>query len=180
MAMIRHPTESYENMSLCYFVRRFVSPDEDDGFPGHFTFLPGLYDHHKNGLIETATLSVAQLAAYNHLGKEELRTESLKNYGRVIRGLQQSIRSDDQAMDDKTIATILLLCTYKVSGLMLVQLTSLINWQDFSGEGLGDPNEHASGLFYLLEKRGPSQIGTRRGSELFMLAHLRLVSQIEL
>ncbi|SPJ73364.1 uncharacterized protein FTOL_03094 [Fusarium torulosum] len=158
MAMVRHPTESYESMSLCYFVRRFVSPDDDDGFPGHFTFLPSLYDHYKNGLVETATLSVAQLAAYNHLGKEELRTESLRNYGRVIRGLQQSIQSDDQAMDDKTIATILLLCTYK----------------DFSGEGLGDPNEHASGLFYLLEKRGPSQIGTRRGSELFLLAHLRL------
>uniref|UniRef100_A0A0D2YAT5 Uncharacterized protein n=1 Tax=Fusarium oxysporum (strain Fo5176) TaxID=660025 RepID=A0A0D2YAT5_FUSOF len=133
-------------MSLCYFVRRFVSPDDDDGFPGHFSFLPSLFDHYKDGLVETATLSVAQLAAYNHLGNEELRTRSLRNYGRVIKGLQQTIQSDDQAMDDK----------------------------DFSGEGLGDPNEHASGLFYLLEKRGPSQIGTRRGAELFLLALLRL------
>ncbi|KAF5549856.1 sterol uptake control 2 [Fusarium mexicanum] len=158
VAMVRHPTQSYDDMSLCYFVRRFVSPDDDDGFPGHFTFLPSLFDHYKDGLVETATLSVAQLAAYNHLGNEELRTRSLRNYGRVIKGLQQSIQSDDQAMDDKVIATILLLCTYK----------------DFSGEGLGDPNEHASGLFYLLEKRGPSQIGTRRGAELFLLALLRL------
>ncbi|KAF5690488.1 sterol uptake control 2 [Fusarium denticulatum] len=158
VAMVRHPTQSYDNMSLCYFVRRFVSPDDDDGFPGHFSFLPSLFDHYKGGLVETATLSVAQLAAYNHFGNEELRTRSLRNYGRVIKGLQQSIQSDDQAMDDKVIATILLLCTYK----------------DFSGEGLGDPNEHASGLFYLLEKRGPSQIGTRRGAELFLLALLRL------
>ncbi|ENH64861.1 Sterol uptake control protein 2 [Fusarium oxysporum f. sp. cubense race 1] len=158
VAMVRHPTQSYDNMSLCYFVRRFVSPDDDDGFPGHFSFLPSLFDHYKDGLVETATLSVAQLAAYNHLGNEELRTRSLRNYGRVIKGLQQTIQSDDQAMDDKVIATILLLCTYK----------------DFSGEGLGDPNEHASGLFYLLEKRGPSQIGTRRGAELFLLALLRL------
>ncbi|KAF4953564.1 hypothetical protein FGADI_5900 [Fusarium gaditjirri] len=158
VAMVRHPTQSYDNMSLCYFVRRFVSPDDDDGFPGHFSFLPSLFDHYKDGLVETATLSVAQLAAYNHLGNEELRTRSLRNYGRVIKGLQQSIQSDEQVMDDKVIATILLLCTYK----------------DFSGEGLGDPNEHASGLFYLLEKRGPSQIGTRRGAELFLLALLRL------
>lgn len=113
--MVRHPTQSYDNMSLCYFVRRFVSPDDDDGFPGHFSFLPSLFDHYKDGLVETATLSVAQLAAYNHLGNEELRTRSLRNYGRVIKGLQQTIQSDDQAMDDKVIATILLLCTYKVS-----------------------------------------------------------------
>ncbi|KAM0548807.1 hypothetical protein ACHAPJ_009663 [Fusarium lateritium] len=158
LAIVRHPTQSYDDVSLCYFVRRFVSPDDGDGFPGHFSFLPDLYNHHKSGLLETATLSVAQLAAYNHLGGEELRTQSLRNYGRVIKGLQESIRSDYQAIDDGVIATILLLCTYK----------------DFSGEGLGDPNEHAPGLFYLLEKRGPSQIGTRRGAELFLLALLRL------
>ncbi|KAF5232326.1 hypothetical protein FAUST_8788 [Fusarium austroamericanum] len=159
LAIIRQPVQSYDDMSLCYFVRRFVSPDEGDGFPGHFSFLPSLFNHHKDGgLVETATLSVAQLAAFNHLGNEELRTRSLRNYGRVIKGLQQSIQSDDQALDDSVIATILLLCTYK----------------DFSGEGLGDPNEHASGLFYLLERRGPSQIGTRRGAELFLLALLRL------
>ncbi|KAF4998638.1 hypothetical protein FGRMN_2964 [Fusarium graminum] len=175
MAMVRHPTESYENISLCYFIRRFVSPRDDDGLPGHFTFLPSLYDHHKTGLIETATLSVAQLAAYNHLGKEELRTESMKNYGRVIKGLQQSIQSDDQAMDDKVIATILLLCAYKVScPFRAPAVIPLTKEQDFSGEGLGDPKEHAAGLFYLLEKRGPSQIGTKWGAELFLLALLRL------
>ncbi|KAL6915014.1 hypothetical protein FSHL1_012687 [Fusarium sambucinum] len=157
--IIRQPVQSYDDMSLCYFVRRFVSPDEGDGFPGHFSFLPSFFNHHHDGgLVETATLSVAQLAAFNHLGNEELRTRSLRNYGRVIKGLQQTIQSDTQALDDSVIATILLLCTYK----------------DFSGEGLGDPNEHASGLFYLLEKRGPSQIATRRGSELFLLALLRL------
>jgi hypothetical protein len=101
-------------VSLCYFVRRFVSPDEGDGFPGHFSFLPGLYDHYQHGLLETAVLSVSQLAAYNQFGKEELRTQSFKNYGSVIRSLQDIIQSGDQVIDDKVIATILLLCTYKV------------------------------------------------------------------
>jgi hypothetical protein len=54
----------------------------------------------------------------------------------------------------------------------------LIFHQDISGEGLGDASEHAPGLFYLLEKRGPGQIGTRRGAELFLLALLRLVSRL--
>ncbi|RSM05108.1 hypothetical protein CDV31_009742 [Fusarium ambrosium] len=157
-AIIRQPTQPYDNVSLTYFVRRFVSPDEGDGFPGHFSFLPDLYDHYKHGLLETATLSVAQMAAYNQFGGEELRTHSFRNYGRAIRSLQESIQTDSQAVDDKVIATVLLLCTFK----------------DISGEGLGDPKEHAPGLFYLLEKRGPAQIGTRRGAELFLLALLRL------
>lgn len=48
--------------------------------------------------------------------------------------------------------------------------------QDISGEGSGDPNEHAPGLFYLLEKRGLAQIATSRGIELFLLGVIRLVS----
>lgn len=50
--------------------------------------------------------------------------------------------------------------------------------QDISGDGLADPTDHAPGLFYLLEMRGPEQIGTRRGAELFLLALLRLVCDI--
>ncbi|CAH0052249.1 unnamed protein product [Clonostachys solani] len=146
VSIVRQPSESYDNVSLFYFICRFVSPDDTDGFPGHFSFLPDLYDHHKHGMLETATLSVSQMAAYNHLGGEELRTQSLRNYISAIRSLQQNINSDDQAIDDR----------------------------DISGEGLGDASEHAPGLFYLLERRGPGQIGTRRGAELFLLALLRL------
>lgn len=114
LALIRPPDPSHDDLSLCYFVRRFASPDRGDGFPGHFSFLPGLYDHYQSGLLETATLSVSQLAAYNQFGKEELLTHSLKNYGAVIRGLQEIINSGEQAVDDRVVATILLLCTWKV------------------------------------------------------------------
>ena len=110
----RPPDPCHDDLSLCYFVRRFVSPDEGDGLPGHLSFLPGIFDHHNKGLFETATLSVSQLAAYHHFGKEELRTQSLRNCGIVIRGLQQIITSGEQIDDDRVIATILLLCTYKV------------------------------------------------------------------
>jgi hypothetical protein len=36
-------------------------------------------------------------------------------------------------------------------------------------------NEHAPGLFYLLERRGLEQLTTDRGTELFLLSLLRLV-----
>ena len=99
------------------------------------------------------------MAAYNRFGGDKFRVESYQNYGRAIRLLQDTIQSD-KATDDKVIAAILLLCTLK----------------DVSGEGLGDPNEHAPGLFYLIEKRGLEQMATRSGSELLFLALIRLVS----
>lgn len=153
------PKVSYDDVSLCYFVRRFVSPDSTDGLPGHLTFLPGMYDHYGSSVLELATQSVAKMAAYNAFGGEEFRLQSYQTYGRAIKSLQDTIQDDQQATDDKTLASILLLCTMK----------------DISGEGVGDPSEHAPGLYYLLERRGMEQLATRRGVELFLLALIRLV-----
>ncbi len=156
----RVPQLCYDQVSLCYFIKRFVSPDAPDGVPGHLSFLPGLYDHHHQGLLEAATMSVAQMAAFNQFGHENFRTQSYMNFSRVIRMMQQAMQAKESITDDKVIAAVLLLCALK----------------DISGEGSGDPNEHASGLFYLLEARGPDQIFSRTGAELFLLALLRLVS----
>lgn len=102
------------------------------------------------------------MAAYNRFGGDKFRVESYKNYGRAIRMLQTIIVSDDQATDDKVITSILLLCMLK----------------DISGERPDGPCEHAPGLFYLVEKRGPEQIATSQGAELLFLALIRLVSSI--
>ena len=105
VTIIRSPKPSRDNLSLCYFVRRFVSPNDSDGFPGHFTFLPELYDHHNHGLLETATLSVSQLAAYNQFGGEELQTQSLRNHVSVIRDLQKIFQHNDQLIAQNQQAT---------------------------------------------------------------------------
>lgn len=54
------------------------------------------------------------MAAYNQFGGSKFRLESYLNHGRAIRMLQETILSEDQATDDKVIATILLLCSLKV------------------------------------------------------------------
>ncbi|KAI8953454.1 hypothetical protein F4801DRAFT_537685 [Xylaria longipes] len=149
---------SYDDISLCYFIHRFVTPDENDNLPGHMSFLPSLYNHDGHGLLESATLSVAQMAAYNQFGSDRFRLQSYQNYGRAVRALRRTIQTEDEVTDDRVIATVLLLCTFK----------------DIGEEGWGDPSEHASGLYYLLEKRGVEQLCTNRGSELFLLALLKL------
>jgi hypothetical protein len=114
VAVVRSPEVCYDEVSLFYFIRRFVSPNPADGFPGHLSFLPSLYDSCSNGLLETATLSVAQMAAYNRFGGDKFRVQSYKNYGRAIRMLQDIVQSVDKVTDDKVIASVLLLCTLKV------------------------------------------------------------------
>lgn len=159
--LARTPEPCYDHVSLFYFIHRFVSPNPEDGYPGHLSFLPSLYDSHNHGLLETATLSVAQMAAYNKFGGEKFRVQSYRNYGRAIKMLQNIIGSEEQATDDKVITSILLLCVLK----------------DISGEKHGGTSEHAPGLFYLVEKRGPEQIATSRGAELLFLSLIRLVSR---
>ncbi|KAI0458201.1 hypothetical protein F5B21DRAFT_461784 [Xylaria acuta] len=157
-AIMPQPELSYDDISLCYFVRRFVTPEENDNLPGHLSFLPSLYNHDGHGLLELATLSVAQMAAYNQFGSDRFRLQSYQNYGRAVRALRRIIQTENEATGDRVLAAVLLLCMFK----------------DIGEEGRGDPSEHASGLYYLLEKRGVEQLYTNRGFELFLLALLKL------
>ncbi|KAK0718606.1 hypothetical protein B0T26DRAFT_713738 [Lasiosphaeria miniovina] len=54
------------------------------------------------------------MAAYNKFGGEKFRLQSYKNCGRAIRMLQDIVGTEEQATDDKVLASILLLCTLKV------------------------------------------------------------------
>jgi len=105
---------SYNDVSLCYFVRRFVTPEEGDNLPGHLSFLPSLYNHDGYGLLELATLSVAQMAAYNQFGGDKFRIQSYQNYGRAVRTLRTVIETQDKVTDDRVLAAVLLLCMFKV------------------------------------------------------------------
>ncbi|KAI1171319.1 hypothetical protein F4777DRAFT_566027 [Nemania sp. FL0916] len=156
--ILPQPGQSYDDISLYYFMNRFVTPDENDNLPGHLSFLPGLYSQDDHGLLGAATLSVAQMAAYNQFGSDKFRIQSYQNYGRAVRALRQTIQSEDQVTDDRVLAAVLLLCMFK----------------DIGEDGWGDPSEHVSGLYYLVEKRGMEQCCTNTGAELFFLAFLKL------
>ncbi|KAJ3569945.1 hypothetical protein NPX13_g5903 [Xylaria arbuscula] len=98
------------------------------------------------------------MAAYNQFRGDKFRLQSYQNYGRALKVLRKTIQDENEVTDDRVLAAVLLLCMYK----------------DISEESWGDPSEHASGLYYLLEKRGVEQLCTSRGFELFLLALLKL------
>ncbi|KAF9777841.1 hypothetical protein IL306_004304 [Fusarium sp. DS 682] len=148
-----------EIASLSYFIHRFVVPYSADSFPNNMTCLPSILTHDGQSLLEITTLSVAQMANHNQLGCDRLRVQSYRNYGRAIGMLQDTISSGQGVTDDKVLAAAVLLCRFK----------------DISGEGFGDPSEHASGLYSLLEIRGIEQLATKSGFELYILSLLRLV-----
>ncbi|TGJ79739.1 hypothetical protein E0Z10_g9025 [Xylaria hypoxylon] len=102
------------------------------------------------------------MAAYNQFGGEKFRLQSYQNYGRALQVLRKAIQVEDEVTDDRVLTAVLLLCMFK----------------DIGEESWGDSTEHASGLYYLLEKRGVEQLCISRGFELFLLAILKLASRL--
>ncbi|KAH8894662.1 hypothetical protein GQ53DRAFT_716393 [Thozetella sp. PMI_491] len=154
-------TPCREQTSLCYFISRFVYPRATNTFPGHLSFLYDLYSLQDRGSLELATLSAAQMAAFNRFGAPELLSESYKNQNTAIRLLYKTLETGNGVIDDRTIGTVLLLCIVA----------------DLSVESHDQPNIHSPGLCFLLEKRGKEQLSSGIGIELYILAMMRL--QIE-
>jgi hypothetical protein len=126
-----------------------------------------------------ATLSVASMASYNQFGGETFKMQSYKTYGHTIRMIQDTIQIEDQTTNDKVIAAVLLMHTqgwYGLTRLCGGGMGLMDRMRDIGGERPDQDNEHAPGLFYLLQKRGLEQLTTRRGTEILLLALLRLVS----
>jgi hypothetical protein len=121
---------SYEHTAVSYFMKRFISPSMYDDFPGYLSFIPDMYNHDKAGLLEVATLSVAQMAAYNQFGGQKFLQQSYQNYGRAIQAMKESIASDEEATDDRTLAAVILLSAFAVSW----ELQSRISVHDSDGQ----------------------------------------------
>jgi hypothetical protein len=171
-------TPCREQTSLCYFISRFVAPRANSSFPGHLSFLYDLYSLQDRGSLELATLSAAQMAAFNRFGAQDLLSESYKNQNAAIRLLQNTLETGNGAIDDRTIGTILLLCIVAVSAprsSSLPLVSALTSWQDLSVERHDQPNIHSPGLCFLLEKRGKEQLSSGVGIELYILGMMRLV-----
>ncbi|KXJ85885.1 hypothetical protein Micbo1qcDRAFT_190807 [Microdochium bolleyi] len=154
------PIQSREHQSLCYFMSRFVARGMAGPFPGHLGFLYDLYDPDHLSSLELATLSAAEMTAYNKFGVPEMKQRAYRNRGAAIRALSTALSSPDRNVrfNDKTIGTVLLLATFA----------------DISGEGGARDGGHAPGLYYLLEQRGKDQLLTKTGSEIFFLGVMRL------
>ncbi|KAH7024636.1 uncharacterized protein B0I36DRAFT_366565 [Microdochium trichocladiopsis] len=154
------PTQCREQQSLCYFMSRFVARNMSDPFPGHLSFLYDLYDGDHMSSLELATLSAAEMTAYNKFGVPEMKQRAYRHRGAALRALSTSLGSSDRNVrfSDKTIGTVLLLATFA----------------DINGEGAAGDGGHAAGLHYLLEQRGKEQLMTKTGSEIFFLGVMRL------
>ncbi|KAH8882070.1 hypothetical protein GQ53DRAFT_734427 [Thozetella sp. PMI_491] len=150
---------SREEFPLCYFFRRFVSPScSSSKFPGHLSFLFDLHSQHERGCLELATLSAAQMAAFNHFREKSLLHHSYQNHAAAIRVLHEDLQSQSGTISDRTVASVLLLCIFT----------------DISGQTPDLANSHSSGLYYLLERRGVKQLATQRGLEMYFLGLMRL------
>jgi hypothetical protein len=82
-----------------------------------------------------------------------------QGYGNALRGLREALASPDSAVKDETFASVMLLSLY----------------EDISGERNGLFSSHTAGFELLMKLRGESQLGHRRGRDMFNFAYAHTV-----
>lgn len=82
-----------------------------------------------------------------------------RGYGNALRGLREALASPDSAVKDETFASVMLLSLY----------------EDISGERNGLYSSHTAGFEFLMKLRGESQLGHRRGRDMFNFAYAHTV-----
>ncbi|KAH7018397.1 uncharacterized protein B0I36DRAFT_388617 [Microdochium trichocladiopsis] len=171
-----------EITSLYYFMNRFASRAECAGLPGYLNFLFSLYDPGRSDALELATLSAARMVAYNRTrhSDKSLRDKSYRDHGLAVAKIRKLLTDEAriskqqkqngskeapcateatrEALSDRTLGTVLLLSIF-----------GLVN--DAASRHAGS---HASGVYYLLTRRGPEQGFTSRGRELMFLSMVYL------
>lgn len=95
----------------------------------------------------------------NHVNAPPLVLRAREYYGSALRGLQQALVSQTQAVKDETFATMVLLALF----------------EDITGERNGLSSSHAAGFELLMKLRGEGQLGHSQGRDLFHFAYTHTV-----
>ncbi|KAL4918200.1 hypothetical protein BDW62DRAFT_182036 [Aspergillus aurantiobrunneus] len=155
---------TWEERALCYFFDQYTSGEDPDEAMSYLSFLPSLYTTcRENGSDESTSSSCLRLAVdatalmtlSNHVNAPPLVFRAREFYGSALRGLQQALATQTQAVKDETFATMVLLALF----------------EDITGERNGLASSHAAGFEFLMKLRGEGQLGHAQGRGLFHFAY---------
>ncbi|KAL4801486.1 hypothetical protein BDV18DRAFT_149037 [Aspergillus unguis] len=156
---------SWEERALCYFFDQYTSGDDPDEAMSYLSFLPSLYaacrenengaDSPTSSCLRLAVDATAFMTLSNHVNAPPLVLRARQFYGRALRGLQEALTTQTQAVKDETFATMVLLALF----------------EDITGERKGLASSHAAGFELLMKLRGEAQFGHPQGRDLFHFAY---------
>ncbi|KAL4968559.1 putative C6 transcription factor [Aspergillus stella-maris] len=167
LTVFRLDDSTWEERSLAYFFDQYTSGDDPDEAMSYLSFLPNLYaacrenangpgvENPASGCLRLAVDATALMTLSSHVNAPPLVLRAREFYGKALRGLQQALTTQSQAVRDETFATMVLLALY----------------EDITGERNGLASSHAAGFELLMKLRGEAQLGHAQGRDLFHFAY---------
>lgn len=152
------PSHELESQAICLFMQTFTaSRGVEDSEPAHLDFLPQLYLTSPLGsCIREAVTSISLRNFSNRYGVANIGTHAYHMHGKALRSTKKALANPSQACLDETIATVYLLGLHE----LLSPSSDRGSW-----------SVHVQGSLQLLRARGPDQLRTSRGRQIFRLVH---------
>ncbi|KAF2488957.1 hypothetical protein BU16DRAFT_219249 [Lophium mytilinum] len=145
---------TFEEMAIPRFFADYIIPGTVPGVPGGF--LGFLEDISNPKFATTCLLEALTAASYaslaNQIRDERLKVKARKAYGSCLALLNQALRTPTEAKKDATLGAMAIIALYEII---------------MSEELMGLWDCHYNGRLLLLKIRGPSQLKTARGQNLY-------------
>lgn len=156
-----YPQQSVQCLALHHFLFNYVyvSQQQSSSTPGSFDFVLPLLHAAPNSPFKDA-LTAAALALFNNrvVHSKEIDVQMTYFYSQALKGICSALGESLQLKDDSTLASVLMLgLVENISG-------RHSSWQ-----------WHIYGAAKLIVLRGPEQLHTKIGLDLFLAAQVRMV-----
>ncbi|KAL3428447.1 hypothetical protein PVAG01_01956 [Phlyctema vagabunda] len=153
----REITQPLNDRAIDFFFAAYVVRDSPGQLRGYYEYLSTMRDVHHMDKAFSTSLGAAALAAYSRAFRyPALLDAARKQFGTALNLVKTAISSRQEAIKDSTVISVLLLNTFSTVTRETLQ-------------SLWDCHVHLSGgAMTLLKLRGPAQLETHHGLQLFL------------
>ena len=148
---------SWQHMSICRFVYQYTTatPDIDGSLAGWYDFVPHMLQKGQSReCFEAALTAIACATIAGQTKSDVVSVNARRNYSYAIKVISKTLADPIAALSDDVFASVMLVGFY----------------ENLAGDGDQIMGSHLSGLRALVNLRGPSQVRTSLGKDLYFHA----------
>ena len=152
----------FHDEAIALFVSQFVAIPEINGSSGWLSFIPDYHrDAHSESCIQNALTAVAYVNFANQTCSTRMSLRATQMYGKAITSVNLALNDPQQTIEDGTILAVLFLGLYEMITADKPRLLGA----------------HGRGLSSLLHLRGPTQLSSPIGREIFRIVCAYLLNR---
>lgn len=162
-AIAATPGLSVDELSTCHFMANYVLVARNSHARGFLEFVPSLVrepGRQPHFMHAFRACALASLCSRSGPGSD-LGRQALESYTTALATTSAALQNPDVAQSDSTLASILLLALFEnING----ERVGIVSW-----------GSHTDAAIQLVRSRGPSQLQTQRGVDLFIAVRTQMV-----